>query len=180
MTKNEIEISRILTKFCKVRAEIFLEKVSRIVGVDVRKGQDVEKALCRAMVAWSLILEGYNHTKIAAAMGIDRNAVLRYRKRVEYMLNNPEINPKFIQVYRQLNERRYDVYYRSNQKAVEMGGCVPDSSKVGLCQRCDTEKRRGDLRDLEVSDRNKHDLELQLFTLYQGSSEAGRHKVFCR
>lgn len=127
MTRSDLENSRILTRFCKSRAEILLGKVSRIVGKDVRKGQDPEKALCRAMVAWMLIVEGYNHTKIAAAMGIDRITVLSYRKKAEYLLNNPEINPEFTQVYGQLNERRYDVYYRTNPRAVEMGGCVSHS-----------------------------------------------------
>ena len=124
MTKSDIENSRILTKFCKLRSEILLEKVSRIVGKDVRESQDTESALCRAMVAWMLILEGYSHTKIAAGLGIDRNTVLSYRKKAEYLLYNPEINPEFTRVFKQLNERKYDVYYRTNPRVVEMGGCV--------------------------------------------------------
>lgn len=118
MTKSDIENRRILTKFCKKRAEIFLEKVSRVVGKDVRKGKDPESVLCRAMVAWMLILEGYNHTQIGAGLNLDRNTVLIYRKKAEYLLFNPEINPKFTQVFKQLNERKYDVYYRSNPRAV--------------------------------------------------------------
>jgi hypothetical protein len=174
------EIGKILLRFCHQRAEFLLEKISKIAGTDVRRSKDRMETMCRAIVAYQLLQEGYSTGKISQALGKDRSTIKWYEKEVETMLINPRDHEEIMYVYRRFNERRYDIYYRSNQRAVTMGGCVPDSSQIGLCQRCNTEKRREDLRDLEVSDRNKHDLELKLFTLYQGSSQAGGHKVFRR
>lgn len=154
MTEQEHRL--ILERLCRQRADFFLDKIARIVGHEVRLLRDDLSTACRAIVAYELTEEGYSKSQIGRSLNVSRALVQNYRRRVESILLNPRFYEEAFNVYVQFKERRNDVYYRSNQGAVKMGGLIPDSNQFGLCQRCESEERREDLRDPKGSDRNKH------------------------